>query len=368
MLDMSKAFDTIQRGSLLTDLEQVLDNDELHLISLLIDNVSYTVKLEGKLGLPFNTNIGSPQGDSASALFFITYLANSMKSDDNDIDAVILPSQLVDHDYSTTTTNSFFTVDQQYADDISWASTGQHILQDIEKRVSDKLAVRNLKINCTKTEKFTITRKGNDSWKNVNMLEACWGPKKTLTEELNKSHLEASSRSIRHKIREYLREMPVRNKRLRTVTCSDVLAEMAAAINSDRVALERSLNCTSSALESVTIPYLDETFEDEARVSVVYSPESSFHLQTADKTDGRRLPRTSSPIQLSWDGYNEDERREIWRKRVLMKKPILFRTYCSHRYPKKSYRGMNHRQTVRRNWPRRVLIDDPRCRTPHRRP
>ncbi|PIK33302.1 hypothetical protein BSL78_29885, partial [Apostichopus japonicus] len=140
MLDMSKAFDTIQRGSLLTDLEQVLDNDELHLISLLIDNVSYTVKLEGKLGLPFNTNIGSPQGDSASALFFITYLANSLKSDDNDIDAVILPSQLVDHDYSTTTTNSFFTVDQQYADDISWASTGQHILQDIEKRVSDKLA------------------------------------------------------------------------------------------------------------------------------------------------------------------------------------------------------------------------------------
>ncbi|PIK51267.1 putative RNA-directed DNA polymerase from mobile element jockey-like [Apostichopus japonicus] len=159
MLDMRKAFDTMQRGSLLTDLEQVLDNDELHLISLLIDNVSYTVKLEGKLGLPFNTNIGSPQGDSASAPFFITYLANVLKSVDNDIDAVILPSQLVDHDYSTTTTNSFFTVDQQYADDISWASNGQHILQDIEKRVSEKLAGRNLKINCTKTEKFLNHKK-----------------------------------------------------------------------------------------------------------------------------------------------------------------------------------------------------------------
>lgn len=169
---------------MLDDIEKVLDNDELHLMSLLIDNVSYTVKLEGKLGRPFNTNIGSPQGDSASALFFITYLANSMKSDDNDIDAVILPSQLADHDYSTTTTNSFFTVDQQYADDISCASTGQHILQDIEKRVSEKLAGRNLKINCTKTEKFSITRKGNENGRSVNMLEACWGPKKILTEEL----------------------------------------------------------------------------------------------------------------------------------------------------------------------------------------
>ncbi|XP_071834664.1 uncharacterized protein [Apostichopus japonicus] len=184
MLDMSKAFDTIQRGSLLTDLEQVLANDELHLISLLIDNVSYTVKLEGKLGLPFNTNIGSPQGDSASALFFITYLANSMKSDDNDIDAVILPSQLVDHDYSTTTNNSFFTVDQQYADDISWASTGQHILQDIEKRVSDKLAVRNLKINCTKTEKFTITRKGNDSWKKCKYVGSLLGTEEDINRRI----------------------------------------------------------------------------------------------------------------------------------------------------------------------------------------
>ena len=83
MLDMSKAFDSIQRGSLLNDLKHILDNDELHLVSLLINEVSYAVKLEGKQGQPFITNVGSPQGDSARALLFMTYLAESVKSINN---------------------------------------------------------------------------------------------------------------------------------------------------------------------------------------------------------------------------------------------------------------------------------------------
>lgn len=98
MLDMSKAFDTIKRGYLLNDLKEILNNDELHLITLLLDDVFYNVKLEGRIGESFTTNIGSPQGDSASALFFITYLANSLKSlDVNNI--LIQPDQLTDHDY-----------------------------------------------------------------------------------------------------------------------------------------------------------------------------------------------------------------------------------------------------------------------------
>ncbi|XP_071841678.1 uncharacterized protein [Apostichopus japonicus] len=75
-------------------------------------------------------------------------------------------------------------LDQQYADDISWASTGQHILQDIEKRVSDKLAVRNLKINCTKTEKFTITRTGNDSWKKCKYVGSLLGTEEDINRRI----------------------------------------------------------------------------------------------------------------------------------------------------------------------------------------
>ena len=71
---MSKAFDTIQRGTLINDLKGIIEDDELHLIVLLLDKVQYSVKLEGQTEERFPTNVGSPQGDGASALLFIIYL------------------------------------------------------------------------------------------------------------------------------------------------------------------------------------------------------------------------------------------------------------------------------------------------------
>ena len=46
MLDMSKAFDTIQRGTLFEDLKEIVYLDELHLIHLLLNDVEIAVKLE----------------------------------------------------------------------------------------------------------------------------------------------------------------------------------------------------------------------------------------------------------------------------------------------------------------------------------
>ena len=159
MLDMSKAFDTIQRGTLINDLKPIINNDELHLISILIDNVSYNVKLDGQLGTPFTTNIGSPQGDSASALFFITYLANSLKPQGPEMSVIdhTQPLHLIKHDY-TNTANNYITIDQQYADDIGWASTGVHLLKAIEEKTTQYLTQRNLTINKDKTEKYSISR------------------------------------------------------------------------------------------------------------------------------------------------------------------------------------------------------------------
>ena len=67
MLDMSKAFDTIERGTL---IESTLENDELCFIYLLLKDVKLMVKLNNEFGKEFITNIGSPQEDSASAIFF----------------------------------------------------------------------------------------------------------------------------------------------------------------------------------------------------------------------------------------------------------------------------------------------------------
>ena len=58
MLDMSKAFDTIQRGTLLEDLKGTLENDKLHLkilIHLLLDDLQISVKLENETGRLFKS-------------------------------------------------------------------------------------------------------------------------------------------------------------------------------------------------------------------------------------------------------------------------------------------------------------------------
>ena len=119
LLDMSKAFDTIERSTLIEDLKEILENDELHLIKMLLKDVEYRVRLEGKIGESFLTNIGSPQGDGASALLFIIYLAISLKKYKETRDDSQLPSFLKDHTYQKTDNddnNNFLTIDQQYAD------------------------------------------------------------------------------------------------------------------------------------------------------------------------------------------------------------------------------------------------------------
>ena len=78
-LILAKLFGTIRRYLLIEDIKEMLNNDEIHLVALLLENVELCVKLENLLGRAFKTNIGSPQGDGASALFFITYLAKSLK-------------------------------------------------------------------------------------------------------------------------------------------------------------------------------------------------------------------------------------------------------------------------------------------------
>ena len=159
MLDMSKAFDTIQRGTLIEDLRQVLNNSELFLIALLLKDVEFAVKLNNKKGQKFLTNIGSPQGDSASAIFFIIYLAVSLCIACNN--NVLVQSE---HNYNKSI-DDHITIDQQYADDIGWATTEDEEIENIQKDIPPILKDRNLFVNEDKTESYTVKRNGNEDWK-----------------------------------------------------------------------------------------------------------------------------------------------------------------------------------------------------------
>ena len=181
MLDMSKAFDTVKRATLMKDLKYILEEDELHMIYGLINNVKLRVRCQNDTGNIIKTNIGIPQGDCLSPVLFTLYLAQALqnrntenKTDHNyskpNINSDELqPDHLKDHLYSIKRDN-YFVIDQQYADDIGWATNARHKIDQLEKNIPIKLAERNLKVNAKKTERYHIRKNGTEDWKRCKYL------------------------------------------------------------------------------------------------------------------------------------------------------------------------------------------------------
>ena len=79
LLDMSQAFDTVNRKILLQELEKVLQPDEIHLLGILTNRPLITVTLDGEEGEGFHTYVSICQGDCLSAVLFIYYLASALE-------------------------------------------------------------------------------------------------------------------------------------------------------------------------------------------------------------------------------------------------------------------------------------------------
>ena len=186
-MDMSKAFDTVNRTTLLEDLRQIVEPDELYLIKILLQQVKLSVKVGKTLGKEFKTNTGVPQGDCMSPILFILYLAKALGHQAHLTDHNYslppqlgdpIPVELHDHDYSITTEKmheiykSSLTIDTQYADDTSWnvISNSEHLINYQKTIIPPLLKRRNLGCNEEKTEQHIIKRGGETSWKNCKDL------------------------------------------------------------------------------------------------------------------------------------------------------------------------------------------------------
>ena len=176
LMDMSKAFDRVRRGTLLDDLKAILEEDELHLVKILIKDVKLIVRVGKEKGKAIKTNIGVPQGDCLSPILFTLYLARALsngdlnRNEDYQDQLLELPPHLRDHPYSEMQRTGT-TIPLQYADDVCWvAMNSNHIIQNIKQSIPAKLESRNLIINKEKTEEYRVRKDGDEKWQTCKYL------------------------------------------------------------------------------------------------------------------------------------------------------------------------------------------------------
>ena len=79
-IDMSAAFDTIDRDILLQILKNIVEEDELRLIQFLLINTHTNTRINNAdINAPFTSNVGTPQGDGLNPVLFTIYLEHALK-------------------------------------------------------------------------------------------------------------------------------------------------------------------------------------------------------------------------------------------------------------------------------------------------
>ena len=170
LLEKSKAFDSIQRNTLIEDLKNILNQDELHLIRTLID-VKIEVKYDNYKSRFFSTDTGGLQGHRASASEFTSYLAKLLETTIvNDTPSLEEHSNMQSN-YPIVPPNYQIDIDQLYAGDISKISTSSSAIEKVKDELPVKLAQRGVKISESKIEEYTIKRANcGNRWRDCKLL------------------------------------------------------------------------------------------------------------------------------------------------------------------------------------------------------
>ena len=169
-LDMTAAFDTIDRGKLLSILKDLLEDDELRIIQYLLSETEINVQIKGNdKERPFISNIGTPQGDALSPVLFIIYLEHALRD--------LRENQTLEN-HPTIPTEII------YADDTDFVGENHPNIKEIEETLQN----HNLRVNVDKTELLTI-RKDTEEWKKSKKVGSLLGSKEDIEHRKHLSNL-----------------------------------------------------------------------------------------------------------------------------------------------------------------------------------
>ena len=126
---MSSAFDTILRKELVQELETFLAEDEMRMIRVLLSDTKMIVKDQFMCD-EFKTNLGSPQGDSISGIFFNVYFEKHLRK----------VREMLDENKTLAEHRSLLPAEMIYADDCDFITERATTRDIITTEVSDILS------------------------------------------------------------------------------------------------------------------------------------------------------------------------------------------------------------------------------------
>ena len=194
-IDMSAAFDTINRSILISLIEEFADEDEKRMVRILLSDTKLEVKLISFDGekVVFQCNRGAPQGDSLSGPLFTVYFEHALRNVRLELEStpvvedhpytthidtrLDIPTPSCDHAYQSAPSAKEPPPEITFADDMDHLTTNQEVQNKFIDIVNGILESFGLAVNSSKTEKTTLKRgdKETELWRNVIKLGNCLG-------------------------------------------------------------------------------------------------------------------------------------------------------------------------------------------------
>ena len=168
-INMSSAFNTIYRDELLKIVEEFLDEDDLQILSTLLAEATFEVKMENTQATIFESNIGSPQGDSISGPLFTLYFNRALQQIKDGMRKELIDCWEINPRCVKKMENSI-PEEIVYADDFDFITEIEKTKDKIYEKAKEIMTSENLLMNEEKTEYTTVKRgskEGEREWRNV---------------------------------------------------------------------------------------------------------------------------------------------------------------------------------------------------------
>ena len=191
---MSAAFDTIIRSILMAIIDEIGEEDERRMVRILLSDTKLEVRIPGFEGrFIFQSNRGSPQGDSLSGPLFTVYFERALRNVREEIEhtppeedhpyttyinpRIDTPQVDNDHSYQSAPGAQEPPPEITFADDMDHLTTNESVQNKFLEAVSEILESFGLLVNNGKTEKTILKRgeKETELWRNVVKLGNCLG-------------------------------------------------------------------------------------------------------------------------------------------------------------------------------------------------